>query len=136
MPSFTSTPMVRTIHGLLARDGDNQDIKIHVAPSARDAVGGHTPTTILRQGLILCKLTSGANAGMYAQFNSGASDGSEDSSTAVILDFDLEVDTVEGNAAAAYMSGTFQRRLILVGSGFDYSLCQRLMFRDDNYDAF
>lgn len=134
--SFTANASVYEIDNLLVSTEGHQMIYVNVSKDARDAVGGHTPTTILRKGLILVKITSGAEAGKYKQFDSGASDGSEDGSTAVVLDQDLEIDTVNGTVASGYFHATLARRLILVGSGFDFADVQRLSFRDDHRDGF
>jgi hypothetical protein len=134
--SFTANASAREIQNILVSTEGHEIIYVNVSKDARDAVGGHTPTTVLRQGLVLCKITSGPEINKYKEFDNSETDGSEDESTAVILEHDLEIDTVNGTVAAAYFKGTFARRLILAGSGIDYSNCQRLAFRDDHRDGF
>lgn len=125
---------VREIRGLLMHP-QHQKITVTLAASARDAVGGHTPTTYLREGLVLVKIKSGADAGKYKHFDSGATDGSEDSDTAVVLTADHDMDTAEGYEVTGYFDATLRADKILVGAGFDYSACQRLKLRTDAQDG-
>jgi hypothetical protein len=71
---------------------------ILVAAAARDG-----SDTYLTKGLILVKITSGTGTGQYAHFNSGASNGQQDASTAVVLMHDVDVSSTEPQIAAAYM---------------------------------
>jgi len=70
------TPMVIGVTGTppaFLRDGDHVVCKsITVASTARDA--GATPTTTLRAGLVLGKVTTG---GLYKEYNHSLSDGTE-----------------------------------------------------------
>lgn len=109
----------------------HEKLPVTLAASCRDAVGGHTPTTYLREGLVLVKITSGLDKGKYKHFDSSATDGSEDSSTAIILTADHNMDTTEGYEVTGYFKGTFNQARILVGAGFAYEDVQRLVFRND-----
>ncbi len=126
----------RQVSGILVSTLPYEKISVFVDAATRDAVGGHTPTTILREGLVLVKITSGASAGKYKHFDSGASDGSEESDTAVVLTADHEIDTTNGGLVSAYFKATLWRGKLLVGSGFDPSACQRLAYRDDMQEGF
>lgn len=94
------------------------------ASVARDAVGGHTPDTYLREGLILTKISAN---GMYAHFDSAAIDGRQLPVSAVVLAHDVDVlDAQEDPIVSVYHYGVFYENLLLVGAGFSYTNCQRL----------
>ena len=56
----------------LSEHGRDTDIGITIDKDARDA--GNTPTTTLRKGLVLGKITA---SGKYAQYDDAASDGTQ-----------------------------------------------------------
>lgn len=88
------------------------------ASQAADAVGGHTPTTTLRAGLVLCRITS---SGLYAHFNSGALDGTQLPATAVILLKDIDLTRYGASndiEAGVLVAGDVALPQLLVGSGF------------------
>lgn len=135
MPSqVTVNPSVREIRGLLMHP-DHQKITVSLAPTTRDAVGGHSPSTYLREGLVLVKITSGTHTGKYKHFDSVATDGSQLSDSAVVLTADHDMDIVEGYEVTGYFEATLRADKILVGSGFVYGDVQRLKFRVDAQDG-
>jgi hypothetical protein len=56
----------------LSDHGQDTDIGITIDKTARDA--GNTPTTTLRKGLVIGKITA---TGKYAQYNDAANDGTQ-----------------------------------------------------------
>lgn len=139
MPSFTPGTPAREIYGLLASTVlCPEPIQIVIAVGTVDNVG-QAGIPYLRAGLTLVKLTGGANAGKYTHFVSGGTNGQGDFSTAVVLMHDHEVETgvtAEAKVATAYLSGTFQRDLILSQTGADFADAQRIKFRDDMRSGF
>jgi len=86
-------------HEILADDDfDTLPGGLLVAAAARDG-----SATYLNKGLILVKITSGTGTGQYAHFNSGASNGQQDASTAVVLMYDVDVTDGEPKMAGAYV---------------------------------
>jgi hypothetical protein len=116
------------LRGVLASSHPHGRTQIRIdAGVAADAVGGHTPTTYLREGLILTKITA---SGMYGHFDNGASDGRQLPVSAVVLAHDVDLSewgSSEDVLASAYYFGVFYSNLLLVGSGFAYTNCQRLI---------
>jgi hypothetical protein len=95
---------------------------------AADAVGGHTPTTTLRQGLVLTRITA---SGLYAHFDSAAVDGRANEEHAVVLQYDLDLtrygSTNDIEAGVQY-SGPVSLAQLLVGSGFVTADAKNLTF--------
>jgi hypothetical protein len=79
----------------LSDHGRDMDEGVTIASSARDSE--NTPDTTLRKGLVLGKITA---SGKFAQYDSGASDGTE---TAYgILADEVKVVDEDGSAADAF----------------------------------
>jgi hypothetical protein len=88
---------------------------------AQDSVGGHTPVTTLRKGLALAKITSGPNAGKYAHFDATATDGRQNSSSVVFLEFDIDLTrygATEDVEASVIVDGDLYLEELFVGNGF------------------
>lgn len=98
---------------------------VMIATAARDS--GSSPTTTLRKGLMLAKITA---SGKYAEFISTETDGTEDEEGAVILAYDVDVS--DGDVeATVYFQGMFRKNKVLLnGETFVWNDCQRLIIRD------
>lgn len=134
MPKFPVLETSREINGIVASTvGDLQPIEIFIALGTVDNVG-QAASTLLRQGLFLVKLTGGPDIGKYTHFVSAAANGQGDASTAVILDWDHQMETgagAESKVACAYLVGTFGRQFLHIPTGVDMSKCQNIRLRDD-----
>jgi hypothetical protein len=98
------------------------------ASVAADAVGGHTPTTTLRAGLVLTRISA---SGLYAHFDSSAVDGRANEEHAVVLQYDIDL-TRYGSSndieAGVQYSGPVSLAQLLVGSGFVTADAKNLTF--------
>lgn len=98
------------------------------ASQAADAVGGHSPTSTLRAGLILTRITA---SGLYAHFNSSATDGTQLPASAVVLLKDIDL-TKYGSTndieAGVLIAGDVSLAQLLVGSGFTPASAGNLVF--------
>lgn len=105
MPGYTradSMPFVRDT--LFSRTtGEPANINVVLASDTEDTT--NTPTTYLRRGLVLTKITSGADAGKYRHYDNTASDGTEDEETMVVLYRDIDISDGEDHHAAAVIEG-------------------------------
>lgn len=81
--------------------GRESNVAIVIDSTARDA--DNTPTTTLRKGLVLGKVTA---TGKYKEYDSGASDGTE--TARVILDDEVVVLDETGTAADTDAVGAFR----------------------------
>jgi len=82
----------------LSDHGRDTDIGITIDKAARDA--GSTPTTTLRKGLVMGKITE---TGKYAQYNDAANDGTQ--VARCILDDEVNLLDEEGSAQDAHSVG-------------------------------
>ncbi len=82
----------------LSDHGRDTDIGITIDSSARDS--GNTPTTTLRKGLVVGKITA---TGKYAQYDDGAADGTE--VAACILADQVNLLDEDGNAQDSHSVG-------------------------------
>ena len=97
-------------------------ISIDVASAKHPTQGGN----YLPAGTVMTKLDGTEE---YKHYEDGASDGSEDESTAVVLKHDVDLDewTDEGAApATAYLEATVKADKVVVDSNFDWSKQQNL----------
>ncbi len=78
----------------LSAHGEETDVGITIVASAVDA--GNTPTTTLRKGLVLGKITA---SGKYKEYDPSASDGSETAALILVDEVDLLQDSVDGATA-------------------------------------
>lgn len=81
--------------------GRESTVGIVIDSTARDAT--NTPTTTLRKGLVLGKVTA---TGVYMEYDAGASDGTE--TARVILDDEISVLDEDGTAADTEALGAFR----------------------------
>ena len=81
--------------------GRESTVAVVLDSTARDS--GNTPTTTLRKGLVLGKVTA---TGKYKEYDSGASDGTE--TARVILDDEVVVLDETGTAADTDAVGAFR----------------------------
>jgi len=82
----------------LSDHGRDTDVGITIDKTAEDS--GSTPTTTLRKGLVLGKITA---TGKYAQYDDGASDGTE--TAACILTDEVNLLDEAGNAQDSHSVG-------------------------------
>lgn len=95
---------------------------ITIDPTTRDA-NSPLGTTYLRAGLILVPITA---TGLYKQFDTNATDGTEDPENAVVLKQLINIGT-KPVVAAAWSSGNFKSDMLYVGAGFTWSSVQRII---------
>lgn len=104
-----------------------------ISKNARDA-GNPNGSTILRAGLLLGLASSGTDDGMYLQFDSTATDGTEESANVVVLGHDVDLSAAYGDdpgvQAAVYIVGVFKSSGILGDfANLTKDEVQRLTFR-------
>jgi hypothetical protein len=107
-----------------------EKITIQIAPGTEDDGNPDGPEK-LRSGLVLVRLQSGPNAGMFTTFNANATNGSEFCENAVILGYDVEMGDAP-KKAMAYFQGTFRFERIYLDDEtglFDWNKVQRLKLR-------
>jgi hypothetical protein len=110
---------------LLALSGLEKEITIVIDQATVDA-GNPEGTTNLRRGVVLVKNTA---TGRYTNFDKDGSNGTDDSSTAVVLKYDINGVDTRLHAAAAYITGAFNADKLIVDDpgDFDWSAVQRLI---------
>jgi hypothetical protein len=95
--------------------------------TALDNVGGHTPTSYLREGLILTRITAN---GQYGRYDAGATDGRQLFANAVVLEHDVDMSVYNADLpVAAIESGVLIQDRLLFNGTPDFGLCQRLIRR-------
>lgn len=130
---MTRTFLAQTVslerYGFLASQREVLTAPVMInAALAVDGVGGHTPTSTLRSGLVLTRITA---TGLYAHFDSTAIDGRADESTAVILIKDIDLTkygTTNNIEAGVVVAGDISFAQLFVGSGFVQADCNHLVF--------
>lgn len=90
----------------------------------------NSPTTYLRAGLVLGKLTA---TGLFTDYDYDALDGSEDEAEVVILAHDVEMDGVNDKQVTVYRAGQFKFDSLHFAtaadkSNFEKTKVQRLQF--------
>ena len=87
-------------------DSSGRTKSIIIAAAARDDFGSpaHSPTTTLRKGLVMGKITSG---GQYAEYDDGAGDGTETAVGILLMSVNLlnESGTAVASTGALYYGG-------------------------------
>lgn len=86
------------VDDLLHRAEDRMPEVITIDADALDA-GNVGNTSVLRKGLVLCKVTL---TGKYVPYSSVGADGSENEATAVVLAFDTRMDGEDDKLSTAY----------------------------------
>lgn len=111
--------------GLLRSTRAYEPVSVTIDGTAADS--GNTPTTTLRKGLVLSKVTA---TDKYKQFDDGAADGTQLEAEAVVLAYDVDLAAGEDVIAQVYYSATLDEDLIILnGATFVEANCQRLRFR-------
>lgn len=109
--SETNTPTLFR----LSNHGRETDVGITIVSTARDS--GNSPTTKLRAGLVLGKITSG---GKYKQYDPSASDGSETAALILVDEVNVLQDSTDGTTARDQLATGMQHGIVdesqLVGS--------------------
>lgn len=103
-------------------------ITIRIKSDVEDA-GNTGNTSLLRQGLVLVPLITGANAGEYVVFVPGAAtDGSAYEEDAVVLGQEINMADYPGDvrSAMAYHAGCFWYDTVFAHEDFDFGACQRI----------
>lgn len=127
--TFTAEAVSIERYGFMASQRDYLTGTVMIDASvAADGVGSHTPTTTLRAGLILTRISA---SGLYAHFDSSAVDGRANEANAVILIHDIDL-TKYGSSndieAGVLVAGDVSLAQLLVGSGFVTSDAPNFVF--------
>ena len=107
IPGFGAGSSTSPSEFRLSLHGVDTDVGITLASSAVDA--GNTPTTTLRKGLVLGKITA---TGKYKEYDPSASDGSETAALILVDQADMLQDSLDGSTTRDQLATGMQHGVV------------------------
>lgn len=114
---------------LLASTKGGEPVTVVIDTVARDA-NSPEGDTVLRKGLVLCRLDSN---GKYKEWDADASDGSQDEATALVLAHEVRHIDDADQVATAYMRGNFNSDKLYLDESAQVLVLTPTVVNDWNY---